>query len=140
MRFEGRSALVTGEDDVARAVGAAGDALHVLVNNAGAGGAGAVADIDEALAAIPGQVAFGFGSICRNPSRFRDDRAAFRGLVPGRRRARQRALSAAPSGARTSEKAASAASTSAAVVAGLMRAIAWKGVRSTPRLSSARWT
>ncbi len=39
---------VTDEDDVARAVAVAGDALNVVVNNAGAGGAGAVADVTPA--------------------------------------------------------------------------------------------
>ncbi len=39
--------------------------------------AGAVADLDEALAAIPAQVARGFGSICIKPSMFLDDRSRF---------------------------------------------------------------
>ena len=38
-----------------------------------------VADLDEALATIPAQVARGFGSICLKPSQFLDDRAAFAG-------------------------------------------------------------
>lgn len=40
-------------------------------------GPDAVADLDEALAAIPAQAARGFGSICLKPSQFLDDRAAF---------------------------------------------------------------
>lgn len=36
------------------------------------------ADLDEALAAIPAQVARGFGSICIKPAMFLDDRGSFR--------------------------------------------------------------
>jgi probable F420-dependent oxidoreductase len=39
--------------------------------------ADSVADVDEALAAIPGQVARGFSSICIKPSQYLDDRARF---------------------------------------------------------------
>ncbi len=39
--------------------------------------AGGVADLDEALDAIPAQVARGFGSICIKPSMFLDDRSRF---------------------------------------------------------------
>ena len=38
-----------------------------------------VADLDEALAAVPAQVARGFRSICIKPSMFLDDRSRFRG-------------------------------------------------------------
>ena len=41
-----------------------------------------VADLDEALAAIPGQVARGFTSICIKPSQFIDDPREFGALVP----------------------------------------------------------